>query len=299
MDAAELERFHADGFLHVRSVLDGATVAELSALVDAEAAARPGAAWRAHTATEPATSRDDHAVGPFFHWFDGQRQPPATQTVPDRFWFAHLNAAFLQLMAHPAAVERVRSICGAAARLDHSYGIEMRKNWDGNENLHGGPRPELTSNNYYAREPAGGRAWSGMCVVEWALTNVPQLGSGGFMCVPGSHRQPVDAPRPSWPADAHLSHCPPLAAGDFVMFTEAVVHGSRRWVGDGHRRALLFKYSPGFAQEPGCYPADRETMPLLKIATTGEQRYLLRPPDEPGKEPLPPLDDFDVPTPRL
>ena len=72
------------------------------------------------------------------------------------------------------------------------------------------------------------------------------------------------------------------------VFTEAVVHGSQRWVGAGSRRALLYKYSPGFAMEPGSYPALRETAPLLPLARTPIERFLLRPPGETG-EPKPPL----------
>ena len=139
MDAAELESFHRDGFLAVPGVLSADTVARMNGIIDEAAQQRQSDA-------EGTTSRDDHSVGPFYHYFDGQRQPAPTQTTPDRFWFAQLDPCFVQLMAHPAAVERVRSLCGAAARLDHSYGIQMGRDWNGNENLHGGPKPDLASN---------------------------------------------------------------------------------------------------------------------------------------------------------
>ena len=173
MDAAELDSFHRDGFLTVPGVLSAGTIARMNGIIDE-------AAQQRRPDAEGTTSRDDHSLGPFYHYFDGQRQPSPTQTTPDRFWFAQLDPCFVQLMAHPAAVERVRSLCGAAARLDHSYGIQMGRDWNGNENLHGGPKPDLASNQYYTRPGGQGRAWSGMVVVEWALTDVG-LDEGGFV----------------------------------------------------------------------------------------------------------------------
>ena len=230
MDAAELDSFHRDGFLAVPGVLSADTVARMNGIIDEAAQQRQSDA-------EGTTSRDDHSVGPFYHYFDGQRQPAPTQTTPDRFWFAQLDPCFVELMAHPAAVERVRSLCGAAARLDHSYGIQMGRDWNGNENLHGGPKPDLASNQYYTRPGGQGRAWSGMVVVEWALTDVGR-GEGGFvsaersgqlscqkglalnkslvqMCVPGSHRRPPGAPKLTWEEHGDQAFSPPLRAGDF------------------------------------------------------------------------------------
>ena len=120
MDAAELDSFHRDGFLAVPGVLSAHTVARMNGIIDEAAQQRQSDA-------EGTTSRDDHSVGPFYHYFDGQRQPAPTQTTPDRFWFAQLDPCFVQLMAHPAAVDRVRSLCGAAARQPHEVRDEGLK----------------------------------------------------------------------------------------------------------------------------------------------------------------------------
>ena len=51
----------------------------------------------------------------------------------------------------------------------------------------------------------------------------------------------------------------PLAdASDLIIFTEALVHGTRAWKADHERRALLYKYCPGHsAYSPNYYsPAD-------------------------------------------
>ena len=45
---------------------------------------------------------------------------------------------------------------------------------------------------------------------------------------------------------AHYVHQPALEAGDCLIFTEALVHGTRKWTAEHERRALLYKFSPGF-----------------------------------------------------
>lgn len=48
-------------------------------------------------------------------------------------------------------------------------------------------------------------------------------------------------------------HQPQLKAGDVLIFTEALIHGTATWQGREERRALLYKYSPphsSWAAEP-------------------------------------------------
>jgi ectoine hydroxylase-related dioxygenase (phytanoyl-CoA dioxygenase family) len=44
---------------------------------------------------------------------------------------------------------------------------------------------------------------------------------------------------------AHYVRQPAARAGDVLIFTEALVHGTMPWKADHERRALLYKYSPG------------------------------------------------------
>ena len=37
---------------------------------------------------------------------------------------------------------------------------------------------------------------------------------------------------------------PPMEAGDVLIFTEALIHGTAPWAADHERRTFLFKYSP-------------------------------------------------------
>ena len=59
-------------------------------------------------------------------------------------------------------------------------------------------------------------------------------------------RQPQGGLRAARPTTIRrLAHEVPLAAGDLVVFTEALTHGTLPWQGRGDRRTLLYKYSPG------------------------------------------------------
>ena len=47
------------------------------------------------------------------------------------------------------------------------------------------------------------------------------------------------------PLTSPLVVSPSLGAGDLLIFSEALVHGTMRWNSDKPRRSLLYKYSPG------------------------------------------------------
>ena len=98
--------------------------------------------------------------------------------------------------------------------------------------------------------------------------------------------------RPTW--DSHLVVNPVMKAGDLLIFTEALVHGTRAWASDEPRRSLLFKYNNGYStwSDPAALDGLRE------LATTPLQQALLRPPGVQGSQeeggmrlPLPELED--------
>ena len=121
--------------------------------------------------------------------------------------------------------------------------------------------------------------WNGLIVVMYALRDV-KPGDGGFICVPGSHNASLNTYKPD--VYSHLVVNPTLQAGDMLIFTEALVHGTRKWNGDCQRRSLLYKYAPGYSSwaRPDSLDAYR------KVATTDLQRDLLRPPYVGGRQPL-------------
>ena len=74
-----------------------------------------------------------------------------------------------------------------------------------------------------------------------------------------------------------------MRAGDVVVFTEALTHGTLPWQGAEQRRTLVFKYSPGnSAYSHVQWPDD------LLAACTARQRLLLQPPSVGGHQPVVP-----------
>ena len=63
-------------------------------------------------------------------------------------------------------------------------------------------------------------------------------------------------------------------AGDMLIFTEALVHGTTTWTSDQRRRSLLYKYSPGYSAWASAERLDD----ARAMAADDVQRDLLRPP---------------------
>jgi ectoine hydroxylase-related dioxygenase (phytanoyl-CoA dioxygenase family) len=66
---------------------------------------------------------------------------------------------------------------------------------------------------------------------------------------------------------------PAVQAGDALIFTEALVHGTQTWTAPYERRALLYKFSPGYSSWSQKYPVP-EDYPEL----TDQQRRIVSPP---------------------
>jgi Phytanoyl-CoA dioxygenase (PhyH) len=199
---------------------------------------------------------------------------PGDDIMSQRF-SNHLTAArrFRDLIDHERALDLAIELCGRNARLDHSYGIIMRPGSSG-LGLHGGGAP-FDPAQYYT--VVDGRIRTGLVAVQWALVDHP-AGGGGFMCVPGSHRAnfPISSQ-----AAAEMAIDVPLRAGDLVVFTEALTHGTARWQGSQQRRTLLYKYSPGnSAWSHQVWPVE------LLDACTPTQRLLLQPPSVGNHQPV-------------
>jgi ectoine hydroxylase-related dioxygenase (phytanoyl-CoA dioxygenase family) len=113
----------------------------------------------------------------------------------------------------------------------------------------------------------------------YALEDV-ELGDGGFVGVLGSHKANINTYKP--PLDSPLVFNPMLKAGDMLIFTESLVHGTLRWNSDKRRRSLLYKYSPGYSSWSKADQLDQ----YLELAQTDLQRDLLRPPYVGSRTPL-------------
>jgi Phytanoyl-CoA dioxygenase (PhyH) len=165
--------------------------------------------------------------------------PPGDGILSQRFKdFLHTDPAFVALLDHPAVLPVLTELCGGGVRLDHAYGLVMDQGQSG-LGLHGGGTPFDHAQFYVV---AGGAISCGLVAVHWALVDQP-AGLGGFCCVPGSHKAAF--PVPTGADLGPLVQEVPLAAGDVVLFTEALTHGTLPWRAGWQRRALFYKYSPG------------------------------------------------------
>ncbi|HEV2343859.1 MAG TPA: phytanoyl-CoA dioxygenase family protein [Actinocrinis sp.] len=185
---------------------------------------------------------------------------------PVAFPLLDLGPLCVELMARAATLELLRSLIGDYLRFDHGLGIQMTADTAVGENLHGGPRSHQGSEHY---QWVHGGMYNGLVVAMYVLADVND-GDGGFICVPGSHR--ANTPyRP--PLDSPLVVNPAVRAGDMIVFTEALIHGTRQWRAEHRRRALVYKYAPGYLV---ANPYD-SLAPYRELATTPLQRELLGP----------------------
>ena len=207
---------------------------------------------------------------------DGLGLAPPRETIQSQRFSGHLPraVAFQRLIDHPAVFDMMVELCGAHVRLDHAYGIVMAPGTSG-LGLHGGATPFDPAQYYLVRD---GRIRCGLVAVQWALVDHP-AGGGGFCCVPGSHKAGFAFPeRP----DGRLAVEVPLAAGDLVVFTEALTHGTLAWRGPEVRRTLLYKYSPGSST----WAEDQRWPAGLLEQLTERQRLLLQPPSVAYHQPV-------------
>jgi ectoine hydroxylase-related dioxygenase (phytanoyl-CoA dioxygenase family) len=151
---------------------------------------------------------------------------------------------FREMLAHPGVVPYLHAILGPGYRLDHNAGlISMRKGAEGHL-LHGSSGPGFDPHQYYIFKD--GRMHNGLTVVAWQLADV-NPGDGGLCLIPGSHKGNYACPQEirKWEAHQDIVRQVLCKAGDVVIFTEAVTHGTLPWAAEHQRRSVLFRMSPG------------------------------------------------------
>ncbi len=182
------------------------------------------------------------------------------------------DQSLLNLMDHPKLLPVMADLIGSRLRIDHDYCIFMQKGAP-SQMIHGGPRRIETDHWYHY---ADGVIRNGLTVATYALTDSDE-GDGGFVCVPGSHKtnfmQHLPLPVREQNEQPHYVRNPPLKKGDVLIFTEALMHGTRTWRADHERRALLYKYSPPHSTWR-IEPYDLARYPNA----TAQQRRLMAPP---------------------
>jgi len=192
----------------------------------------------------------------------------AGESIQSQRFTGHLahHEVFRDLIDHRAVLEPLLEMCGPNVRLDHSYGITMRPHSAG-LGLHGGGTPHDPAQFYRVEN---GRMFNGLVAVQWALVD-HHPGDGGFGCIPGSHRSSFALP--GTPPDDLVTEVP-MAAGDLVIFTEALTHCTIPWRGTGDRLTLLYKYAPGHL---AWGPDYEDFASIASLMSDRQRRFLQRP----------------------
>lgn len=152
-------------------------------------------------------------------------------------WLFDLHADFAGLMDHETLLPYLLEFVDDELRIDGAYAL-VKLPGEGVP-LHARPVSPRDGTGWY--HVHRGRITSGLTGVEFALTDMP-AGTGGFCVVPGSHKANFELPFEDL---TDFAEPLPVAAGDVILFTEALTHGSR-WLGPGPRRVLIYKYCPGY-----------------------------------------------------
>jgi ectoine hydroxylase-related dioxygenase (phytanoyl-CoA dioxygenase family) len=214
--------FDVQGYIVIKDVLDAQTV-ELMRQDMAKAGI-------AHAEDQPGATR----FGDFLKW----------------------GKAWRDLIDQPRIFPFLMELLGDKFRLDHAYGMAMRVT--GKPPVEGGEMHHeadmYTYGCYYLNN--GRQMHNGLIVVSYALTDI-QENAGGFICIPGSHKASVPMPREfhSMKGNPMFKQIP-QKAGDVLIFTESLVHGTMPWTSTtGERRSVLLKYCPGYMQWSSGIPA--------------------------------------------
>jgi hypothetical protein len=228
--------FDLQGFLVLKGVLDAATMQRMHADMEA------------HGVTNPENDPTKSRFTGFLAW----------------------GADWRNLIDHPKLVPVLTEILGERFRMDHAYGMAARAAGEaGNFGMHH-QAGMFHHGCFYVSH--GDKMHNGLIVVSFALSDTLP-GAGGFGCIPGSHKALYPTPKHYYDADNPIIQQVPAQAGDAIIFTEALTHGTLRWTNAAQeRRQILLKYCPHYMQWAG-QPMDSNIDGL-----TERQRLILQGP---------------------
>lgn len=155
------------------------------------------------------------------------------------------DEVFYELVDLPPVLDVIAEVTGGPYRLNHTYTIYR---WGGGyTGLHMHGTPIIPKCQYHCRN---GQMVSTLTKVVFPLLDCA-VDDGCFAVIPGAHKSNFVKP---W--SAHPQENPPLMpveakAGDAIVFTEALTHGSMVNISGRPRRTLYYCYSTGFMPDWG------------------------------------------------
>ena len=183
---------------------------------------------------------------------------------------------FHDMLVHSRIVPYLNTILGHGFRMDHCPSlITMEAGAEGHR-FHGSAGPGFDPNCYYICK--NGEIHCGLTVVAWQFSDT-NLGDGGLCLIPGSHKGNFSCPPAMRKYERYQEFIKQVTckAGDVVIFTEALTHGTLPWKAKHQRRSLLYRYTAGnLAYAPGY-----ETWATRFGELKEDQRAVLEPPYNP------------------
>lgn len=153
--------------------------------------------------------------------------------------------AFLPFMDMPVILDAIETITGGPYRLNHTYTIYR---WGGGvTRLHMHGTPIIPKCQYHCR---GGQMVSTLTKVVFPMLDCDEE-DGCFAVIPGAHKSNFPKPWGPEPEDNPPLRAVSAKAGDAIIFTEALTHGSTVNVSGRPRRTLYFCYSIGYMPDWG------------------------------------------------
>lgn len=208
-----------------------------------------------------------------------------TYSGPDGINFQNIVEAgpvFERHIDHPSWIGHVRRFVDAERNgLSLHETLLNIRGQGGYIGIHSGGHLSIPYMSF--RQPNTGAWMVGQINVITALTDAG-LGDGATTIIRGSHKSAL--PHPKLAELAHATYRSDEAAGvatgmkeihveqgDVLMFTDAITHGSAQRTNPGHRRMVLYRYSPRWIRTRFHYvPSQR-----LLADLSDEQRAIIQP----------------------
>ena len=187
-----------------------------------------------------------------FETMDPSDYPPplvlGQERSPENLYISNIiegDDALVPLMDLPELLGAVECVTGGPYRLNHTYTIYR---WGGGyTGMHMHGTPIIPKCQYHCR--------NGQMVSTLTKAVFPMLDCGSedgcFAVIPGAHKSNFARPWGSHPDKIPPLRAVPARAGDVILFTEALTHGSTVNVSGRPRRTLYYCYSIGYMPDWG------------------------------------------------
>jgi hypothetical protein len=260
--------FELYGYLVLKQAVKPADIAEMNAWADAH---------QQHMERQPARGHEQS------EWIG--HVETHTYSGPDGINFQNIVEAgpvFERHIDHPSWIGHVRRFVDAERNgLSLHETLLNIRGQGGYIGIHSGGHLSIPYMSF--RQPNTGAWMVGQINVITALTDTGP-GDGATTIIRGSHKSAI--PHPKLAELQHATYRSDEAAGvargmrevytetgDVLMFTDAITHGSAQRTNPGHRRMVLYRYSPRWIRTRFHYvPSQR-----LLASLTPERRAIIEP----------------------